>query len=243
MEDLNSRQQDLLKAVVEEYTSTAEPVGSENLVEKYNLGISPATVRNEMVRLTELGYLAQPHTSAGRIPTPTGIKFYINSLMKEQSLPVKDEVAVREELWEHRFEFPRLLKLSARRLAEKTGSLALAASDEGELYHFGSHAILDMPEFYDIDLTKTILLLLDQNELLGEIFNKAVGEEEVHVLIGDDLGYEYLRPCSIVFSHFGSGVGKSGAIGVVGPSRMEYNRIFPTVRYFGSLLDEISSLW
>ena len=82
MTDLTDRQVYILKTVVEEYTTTAEPVGSETLDKKYNLGVSPATIRNEMAYLTKQGYLNQPHTSAGRIPTPRAIKLYVDEIMR-----------------------------------------------------------------------------------------------------------------------------------------------------------------
>src|SRR4030065_1427914 len=98
MAELSERKRQLLKAIIDEYIATAEPVGSEAIVEKYSLGVSPATVRNEMVVLTREGYLSQPHTSAGRSPTPMGLRFYIKELMKEQEVPVKDEVQIKEDL-------------------------------------------------------------------------------------------------------------------------------------------------
>ena len=82
MVELTERQIQILKAIIEEYIETAEPVGSQTLDKKYNLGISPATIRNEMVHLTENQFLKQPHTSAGRIPTAAGMKFYVKQLMK-----------------------------------------------------------------------------------------------------------------------------------------------------------------
>lgn len=243
MSDLTSRQQEILRAVIEEYISTAEPVGSETIVEKYSLDVSPATVRNEMVDLTELNYLKQPHTSAGRIPTPMAMKFYISTLMKENQLSVRDEVAIKEELWDRRYEFDRLMRLTARRLAERTGTLAVAVNEDGEVYAAGAAAILDMPEFFDIDLTKTVLTMLDGEDLLAQILARAVGEEPVHVLLGDELGMDYLEPCGFVFAHFGAGKKHSGSIGVIGPARMKYARVIPTVRYFSNLLGEMSTSW
>jgi heat-inducible transcriptional repressor len=243
MTDLTSRQQEILRSVIEEYINTAEPVGSEKIVEKYSLAVSPATVRNEMVDLTDSGYLKQPHTSAGRIPTPVALKFYINGLMKENQLSVRDEVAIKEELWDRRFEFERLMRLTARRLAERTGTLAVAINEDGEVYAAGAAAILDMPEFFDIDLTKTVLTILDGDEMLAQILARAVGEEPVHVLLGDELGMEFLEPCGFVFAHFGAGKKHSGSIGVIGPARMRYARVIPTVRYFSNLLGEMSNSW
>jgi heat-inducible transcriptional repressor len=243
MADLSERQKELLRAVVDEYIATAEPVGSESIVQKYSLGVSPATVRNEMVSLIEKGYLKQPHTSAGRIPSPQGLKFYINELMKEQAVPVKDEVSIKEDLWDYRFHLHRLLKQATRELAEKSGTLALAVTEEGDVFHSGSHMMLDMPEFFDIDLTRTVLMLLDHQDLLNQILEKAVGNEPTHVLIGSELGNDYLESCGLIFSPFGSGKKNVGIIGVIGPARMAYPRVIPTVRYFGDLLTELVGGW
>jgi len=92
--DLTERQIQIIKTIVDEFTQTAEPVGSVTLENKYRLGVSPATLRNEMVVLEEKGFLSQPHTSAGRIPTPMAIKFYVKELMKEKDLSVAEEVNV-----------------------------------------------------------------------------------------------------------------------------------------------------
>ena len=243
MEALSDRRKELLKTIIDEYIETAEPVGSETVVSKYSLGVSPATVRNDMAALTTSGYLKQPHTSAGRIPTPTGLKLYIDSLMKETSIPVKDEVTIKESLWENRFQFHKLLRSAARELAEKTGSLAIAYSEDGDVYYAGASHILEMPEFYDIDLTKAVLELIDRQEALSEIFDRAVGDSPVQVLLGDELGQNYLEYCGVVYSPFGSGKKNAGVIAVLGPSRMQFNRVIPTVRYFGDLLTELSKGW
>jgi len=243
MSVLTERQKQLLKAIIEEYIATAEPVGSEAIVEKYSLGVSPATVRNEMVTLTRDGFLKQPHTSAGRSPTPIGFKIYIKELMKEQDVPVKDEVEIKEHLWDHRFHLHRLLRQATRELAEKSGSLAIAMTEEGDLYQSGAYSILDMPEFYDIDLTKTILMMADRTEMLSQVLDRAVINEPVTVLLGDDLGNEYLEYCGFVFAPFGSGKKNAGVIGILGPNRMSYPKVVPTVRYFGDLLTELVNNW
>src|SRR3989338_7212306 len=102
MHDLTQRQVEILKSLIEEYIETAEAVGSETLEKKYSLGASPATIRNEMVKLTQLGYLKKLHTSAGRVPTPEGMRFYVNQLIKEKELSVAEEVAAKEKLWDYR---------------------------------------------------------------------------------------------------------------------------------------------
>jgi heat-inducible transcriptional repressor len=243
MVELSERQNELLKAVIEEYIDTAEPVGSESLERKYKLGVSPATIRNEMAKLTDQGFLKQPHTSAGRAPTSMGLKYYIEHLMQERELSVRDEVAVKERLWDERFQFHKLLRDMTRSLSQMSGGLAIATTSDGDVYHAGAHQVLDMPEFYDIDTTKTVLEMMDDAERLVGLFNRAVGEDPVKVLLGEDLGLQFLEPVGIVFTHYDAGQSHSGSIGVLGPSRMAYYRVVPTVRYYGNLLREMNNSW
>ena len=100
-----------------------------------------------MAYLVELGYLGQPHTSAGRIPTPKAIKLYINELMKEQNLTVAEEVSAKEKIWEHRNELGDVLRQTVQELARRTGSIGIAITDNNKMYHAGYAHILDMPEF------------------------------------------------------------------------------------------------
>jgi len=240
MPELTDRQTKILKAIIEEYIETASPVGSENLERKYELGVSPATVRNEMLKLTEAGFLKQPHTSAGRTPTKEAFRFYISHLMEEKKLSVADEVAAREKVWDCRFSFDKLMHEATKALAQRTKTLAVAATSEGNVYHAGYANILAMPEFYDIDITRTILGMLDETKSMLALFNRAFGEEPMHFLFGDELGLELLEPCGLVFTHFEAGPKKSGSIGVIGPNRIPYSTVIPTVRYFGQLIEELA---
>ena len=242
MSDISVRQTQLLKAVVEEYIKTAKPVGSENLVEKYNLQISPATVRNEMAKLIELGYLKQPHTSAGRAPTSTGLRTYLNKLMEEVAIPVLQEVAIKQRLWQERFEFEKMLRKAALALAEMTGYLSVVSTTDGHVFSSGAANVLEHPEFYDIDVTRSVLNLIDHEELLFDIFSKASGEGQVHVLIGEELADPRLIEISFVFSRFETNK-RAGFLTVIGPSRMEYAKVIPVVKYFKSLISEMSQGW
>ncbi|HUS52079.1 MAG TPA: hypothetical protein VMX77_01280 [Candidatus Bathyarchaeia archaeon] len=240
MSELTDRQTKILKAIIEEYMKIAEPVGSEALEKKHELGVSPATIRNEMIALTKEGYLKQPHTSAGRTPTPTAFKFYVSTLMKEEKLSVAEEVAAKEKVWDARYDFDKLMQEVTRALAERTRALAVAATKEGDVYHAGYANILEAPEFYDIDVTRTVLSMLEEVQSLLGLFEKSFGEEPIHLLIGEELGYDFLEPCGMVFTHFEAGPERSGSLGVIGPSRLYYPRIIPTVRYFGNLIEELA---
>ena len=238
MVDLSDRQQALLKAIIEEYIENAEPVGSEVIERKYDLGVSPATIRIEMVKLTDMGYLKQPHTSAGRVPPSLGFRLYIQDLMKEKELPVTAEVSIKEKLWQERFRRERLLKEAVKALADRCDMLGLATDNEGQLYWAGAANILDWPEFYDIDVTRFVLSLFDENPRLKEIIGKAVGSDPIHILFGEDMEFEYLRPTSFIFTRYEMDLEKDGIIGVIGPARMNFALVLPYVKYVRNLLVE-----
>lgn len=239
MIDLSERQKNLLRAVIEKYIETAEPIGSETIEKEAKLGVSPATIRNEMVRLTGLGYLRQPHTSAGRIPTSMGMKFYVDQLMEEKSLSLKDEVAIKEEFRDQSEPFNRLLKHISQSLASQTRSLAVATDEDGDIYASGMANILDMPEFYDIDITRTVLSMVDKFETLKQVIDQMRGEEQIRILFGDELGIPYLEPCGFVVTRYQMG-NHRGVLGIIGPSRLNYPTVIPTIRYFSQLLSELT---
>ncbi len=238
MIDLTERQKNLLRSIIEKYIETAEAVGSETIEKESGLGVSPATIRNEMVRLTALGYLKQLHTSAGRIPTSVGMKFYVDQLMEEKQLSLRDEVAIKEELTDQKDVFNKLLKNVARVLANQTHSLAVATDEEGDLYAAGMANILDMPEFYDIDITRTVLSMIDRFDLLQQVISQMKAEEQIRILFGDELGIPFLEPCGFIMTRYQM-PNHRGFLGVIGPSRQNYPTIIPTMRYFAQLLSDI----
>lgn len=239
--DLSPRQIQILKAIIEEYIATAEPVGSETLDKKYNLGVSPATIRNEMVRLTDLKLLHQPHTSAGRSPTPVAMNYYVEQLMKPRDMSVTEEVAVKEKMWDYRQEVDKLLREATKTLAERTKTLAISATKEGDLYYSGAANILDMPEFYDYELTHRLFETLDRFDFWWTILEAQ--PDAFHIVLGDDMGTRgMLSQCGFVYLKFVT-PHVSGAIGVVGPSRLNYSYVVPYVRYVGGLIGEFASSW
>ncbi|MBI3485886.1 hypothetical protein HY025_02970 [Candidatus Daviesbacteria bacterium] len=238
MSDLTDRQKDLLKSIVELYVKNGEPVGSEHVDKDYDLGVSPATIRHEMVELTQKGFLKQPHTSAGRIPTSMGFRVYISELMKEKDLPVAAEVAIKQNLWLKRNEEAKLLKEAVKGLASRCRMLALAVSLEQEIYYAGAANILDFAEFENIDVTRFVLSLFDEFPTLKQILGKAVGAEQVHILFGEDLEYEYLDTTGFVFCRFEGNNQKTGVIGVIGPARMNFPVVLPYVRYTSNLIEQ-----
>lgn len=118
--DLTERQLQILQAVITDYVQNAEPVGSRSISKKYNLGVSPATIRNEMADLEEMGYLTHPHTSAGRIPSDKAYRLYVNNLMEKKSLSVQEQRAIRDKLQADRDEFNATIRHAAELLSEIT---------------------------------------------------------------------------------------------------------------------------
>ncbi len=118
--DLTERQLQILQAVINDYVQNAEPVGSRSISKKYGLGVSPATIRNEMADLEEMGYLTHPHTSAGRIPSDKAYRLYVNNLMEKKSLTTQEKRAIRNKLQADRDEFNATIRHAAELLSEIT---------------------------------------------------------------------------------------------------------------------------
>jgi len=237
MHDLTPRQVTILKHIIRDYIDTAEPVGSEVLEKKYDLGVSPATIRNEMSDMEKLGYLVKSHTSSGRVPTSRALKFYVDELMREKQMSVAEEVEAKEKVWDYRNKRDHFLRAVTRSLAQKTGTLAVTTTELGEVYFSGYSNILEMPEFYDIDVTRNLLNILDEVTYFDTVMNKI--ENDCGVCFGDELGVELLRPYSFVFSRFHTRAEQHGMIGIVGPNRLPYEMILPVVRYYGDLIEEV----
>lgn len=237
MSDLTERQKQLLKEIIEYYVKTGEPVSSDSIEKGSSLGVSPATIRNEMVELTEMGFLKQPHVSAGRIPTAMGFRLYINELMKERQLPILDEVSIRQKMMDERAQFNKMVHVATRALAEKCDTLAIAVNGD-DIYYSGAANILDLPEFFDIDVTRFVLSMLDESAILQKVISMAKGGESLHIIFGEETEYEDLFPTSFAFLNFEIGREDSGVIGVIGPNRLNFPVILPYLRYVGEVLNE-----
>jgi len=241
MAQLTNRQIEILKAVCQEFIDTARPVGSESIEKKYSLDVSPATIRNEMSQLAQLGYLKKPYSSSGRMPTSMGLRYYVRNLMVPKKLSVAEEVGVKEKVWESRNDLEKLLKEATKELSRRTQALALAVNSQDNLYVHGLSNLLDYQEFFDIDVTKTVLSLIDKTDYWLRIMERAFsskGEESFHLLIGEELENDFLDQCGFVYQVYKVGPHK-GVIGIMGPSRLKYADVVPLVDYVADLISEI----
>ena len=239
---LTERQVELLQAIINDYINTAEPVGSVEIVKNHNLRCSAATIRNEMAKLIDLGFLEMLHTSSGRIPTKMAYKLYIEQMMEEQELPVLQEVALKQRLWSNRFELEKLLRETTLALAEATNCLSLALTDDGYVTYAGAVNVLEHKEYWDIDIAKSTLRILDDYETLNRIFQSVMPGQETYTLIGDEIPVENLDKSTIIFTPFRIGE-KTGNIAILGPSRLNYSKAIPVVKYTRKLLEELGGSW
>lgn len=238
MANLTPRQTVILKAVVDEYIETAQPVGSETIDKKFSLGVSPATIRNEMTSLTSEGFLRQPHTSSGRVPTPLALRFYIDQLMEEKRPSLAEEVKAKEEVWDARRDLDHLMRETTRALARSTGALAVGATEEGDLWHAGYANLFTNPEFTPT-VFSGVFEILDEYKKIHELFFEHITSGDlVEVVFGEELGWPNFEPISVVASRFQAG-GQTGILGVIGPRRIPFYYVIPRVRYFRDLVCEL----
>lgn len=335
MHELTTRQQAILGLVVREYIATAVPVSSRSIIEQYGLGVSSATVRNEMAYLEELGYLTHPHTSAGRVPTEKGYRYFVQQLMGETELPLAEQRMIRHQFYQVSLDLDQWMRLAATVLARTAqtasvvtaprpnhcrfkhvelisthGSLVLLilvleegliqqqmltlaemrtqedlsrvsnwlnaafsglTADEiitesmtlpefergvgriiadamrgidqqgGDVYRDGLLNVLVQPEFTASGSVQQVLRILEERVLLEAVLSDILSQTAngVQVVIGGEGRWQELSECSLVLARYGVTGGASGALGVLGPTRMPYERAVSAVRYVASLLSNL----
>lgn len=238
---LTPRQSEILKAIIEEYIESAQPIASVELVERRGLGVSGATVRNIMSALVRQGYLRMLHVSSGRTPTDVAYRYYITELMDHNpEVSVIDELNLKQKVLETRFETERMLKKSVDALSESTNMLAFALTSDEFITYTGASKILDLPEFYEIDATKSVLRFVDDYRLARSVVEKhIVNPGAVSVLIGREIGLANMDSVSIVFSMVRTS-SRNIYFGVIGPARMQYQKTIPLVRYMAGVIGDIA---
>ncbi len=343
--NLDDRKSRILYAIVRDYVQTTRPVGSERLIEAYGIGCKSATVRNEMSELSELGYIVQPHTSAGRIPTDLGYRYYVDTLMPP-STPEPEVDRLGEDLhhkpWD---ELDAILNQTCRILASLTSYLSIATNpitettclhrvyvsqatarhmllvvvlstghvehrliegdtlpseaqlsqitnylngvvgdreltelgrilatletpnemqqhtpaigrvvaaliqvvsnsrEQGKIYMEGSNQILRQPEFHDMERLELLFTALEEKRHFYEVLRHAWSEHRVTVIIGTENSYAPMQSCSLITSLYHIGGRPAGVLGVVGPTRMNYDHATVTVaRMAGHLSQALTAL-
>ncbi len=245
--EITERQKQILCQIIEEYAETASPVGSVTMAKLF--GVSPATVRAEMAKLEALGLIAQPHTSAGRVPTDAGYRFYVNNLENERE--AKDSTIFEREASAD-VSLERGMHALVRRvssqsqadaairgavdtLVELTGNLGLATIG-GQLYLAGISRLFTQPEFVDTRRVQAVARLLDN---LEPWLREAAPGEPLNIFIGQENPIGRNSEVSLIISKFRSPFSDKSYIGVLGPTRQNYSRVMALVRRTGNMLEEI----
>ena len=341
MSSLDARKVRILEAVVHDYVTTTKPVGSERLIEIYQLGCKSATVRNEMAEMAEMGYLVQPHTSAGRIPTDRGYRFYVDELMNPPGALKADEAATaKKRSRQAQTQIEEILQQTCRILSEITsytslatdpsssstslrriylssasprhmlmvvllstghvehrlvetdsapGEVALAmianfinlqvgnkdlddigkmggpsdipselhqytgaltrlwpvlqhaamAFTERRVYLEGTSQLLRQPEFHDIERLERLLAALQQRTTLYQILSRSLNDVTTTITIGAENDLPAMHSCSIISTSYRIGPRAAGYLGVVGPTRMNYDRAVAAVRLMAHNLSQM----
>jgi len=331
---LDERKKMILRAVIEQYVANAEPVSSKRLVEENNWSVSTATVRHELALLEEMGYLTQPHTSAGRIPTDLGYRFFVDSLIKNETIGAGEAELIRRFYANLNYELEELMKETSYLLSELTqyaaivfapdirkdkvkhidliplstqaflivlitssGSVAkrviklnsLQQDDlkvveqllnkelkelnlsqiakinlnlglteaqkliaeqcqqaivsclnkiDNRVYFGGAANLLNQPEFDSLKKLQNLLNLIEYNYKLLDFLTYMAQNFETVVSIGSENELS-LEGLSLVAARYSAGEESKGVIGIVGPTRMNYPKIIPTVRFIAKNLQKI----
>ena len=337
--ELDERKKKILQAVIRNYLETGEPVGSRTISKYTDLNLSSATIRNEMADLEEMGYILQPHTSAGRIPSDKGYRLYVDTMMEEKE---REVVEMNEMLLERQDKMETLLKQVARVLAQNTqyatmisapqvkrnklkfiqlsrvdanqilaviviegnviknsilsvneelseetllklnillnthlnglsideinlGMISvmkqqagihsdivsevidavaegIRAEEDLEIYTSGTNNIFRYPELADQQKASELINTFEEKQLLGELLQDTQNEEGstgIQVYIGAETPVQSMRDCSVVTATYELGDGMKGTIGIVGPKRMDYDKVVGTLRTIQTQLDEL----
>jgi heat-inducible transcriptional repressor len=336
MSELTSRQRIILGLVVREYVKDASPVSSRALVDKYALDVSSATVRNELALLEELGYLTHPHTSAGRVPTPKGYHRFVERLLGEVELPLRERRTIAHQFHQAHRDFEQWMPLAASVLSRTARGAALATAPQaaessykhlqlistqgrqvllvlilrggtikqqllslaetlnqetlnevsdrlnqhcnglsadqiqgrvgelppleadiadlvvdimhradshpaGLIYRDGLSEVLQEPEFAEGEYAQGLVRVMEERSFLEAVLTDALSPEvgSVRVLIGGEGRWDELRACSLVLGRYGVAGFATGALGVLGPTRMLYGRAISAVRFVSDLLSDL----
>lgn len=242
---MTDRQREILYAIIEEYAELATPVGSVTLAKLFDC--SSATIRAEMGKLEQMGYIMQPHTSAGRIPTDAGYRLYVNSLQENFDRAEQAEDAPAEDTKTDRTTKALTTRIQAQTradyairsavdsLVELTGNLGLATIGD-QLYISGFGGLFAQPEFIQAAQVQAVGKLLDN---IKPWLQEVQPNEAINVYIGSENPVGKASNVSLIVSRFRSPYSDRSYIGVLGPTRQSYKRVMSLVRHAGLMLEEI----
>ncbi len=232
---MTERQIAILSAIIEQYAEIAVPVGSVTLAKLFN--VSSATIRSEMAKLEDLELIAQPHTSAGRVPTDKGYRFYVNLLTQQDDPQLQDRStrAIEARVSTHGKRADRAIRSAVDSLVDLTHNLGLATIGD-ELYLSGMGNLFSQPEFMIGTHAQSVARLLDN---LEPWLKEVAPNEPLNVFIGSENPIGKSSGATLIISRFRSPYSDNSYIGVLGPTRQSYARVMRLVRQTGAMLEEV----
>src|SRR5207249_1723083 len=233
---MESRKQAILRAVVHEFTTSAVPVGSQALQSRYFVNLSSATIRSELADLADLGYLTQPHTSAGRVPTDSGYRYFVDFLMDLEPIPERVRAYIHDELNTAPADEQGMVERVAMTLAAVTQNASVASAPQGSLARI-KHVdlvslepkevllmLLRQPEFAESSRVHQVLEVLEETRYLTVLLRQLIGNSDLQIVIGSENASSQLQGCAVVLTTYGPSDRLKGVLGVIGPTRMAYSQ-------------------
>jgi heat-inducible transcriptional repressor len=235
--DYETRRREILSAAINRYIEEAEPVASEDIAQDFDL--SSATIRNIFAELEDNGYLTHPHTSAGRIPTDKGYRYYVDFLLAQMELLDEEKARIIKEYKREIRHLEDALEDTTELISAMThcASIVSVLDWQDKFFCRGVRYILKQPEFKNFEKIRLLIEMLEEKQRLLEIINRDFSGK-TKVYIGKELGCQEMDNCSLVVSSYRIKNKSSGRIAVLGPVRMEYKHTIPVLEYISQLLSE-----
>jgi len=238
--DYKQRKDMVLGITVNEYIKTITPVSSGYIAKAYKLDLSPATIRNILAELEHDGFLTHPHTSAGRIPTQEGYRYYVDNLMNEIKLLEEEQARIKAEYAREIKDLEEVMEKTSQVVSDVTQYTSIITVDgwNDRLFCKGTSYVVGYPETQDLQKIRNILSALEEKERILDILNQRI-DHKIQIYIGHEIALTNIENCSLAVSEYRMRKGPSGRIAVLGPTRMNYSRVVSTLDYLTEVMSEL----
>ncbi len=238
----SDRKKSILEAIVNDFVQTAEPVGSFTITRHYLKDVSPATVRNEMHELEQTGYITHPHTSSGRIPTDVGYRYYVDNIMETKTISGKEIALIRSGIKKIGRGVEEILRGTIKVVSSLLNYVTVFVGfgeKRKTLSTTGLSNVLKQAEYQSIDSARQMIEMVEHEELVSKILEEYSKLDPLSIRIGHENRFKEMKDLSIVVAtHNLKGV-DPGAFGIIGPTRMDYERVTSVLKYVSDELEEI----
>jgi heat-inducible transcriptional repressor len=236
--DYESRRRAILTATINKYIQEANPVASEDISRDFDL--SSATIRNIFAGLEEAGFLTHPYTSGGRIPTDKGYRYYVDFLISQMALLDEEKEHIVKEYKREIRQLEDALEETSEVISVITHYAGIVSflDWQDKFFYKGISRIIEQPEFHSFDKIRLLIKLMEDKQRLLDIINRDF-TGKIKVYIGQELGCPEMDNCSLVVSSYNLKSKPSGRLAVLGPMRMEYRHIIPTLEYISDVLSGV----